>query len=344
MHPSDWYVMLLNEVDEALTEIGSDMRIVLIQYMETIRPPQEVKLKNPKRFVLTSAIGQFYEEGYPTKEFTGELPPYERNNFKMVEPELRIKWHNEWKKWCGNIPSFVFEYRFWTDMYCDLGQMRISKETHRDMKQLKKIGLQGCMNDQTHRMYMPTSLPCILMGEMLFDTALDFECVTEEYFISAFGKDGVLCRGYLETLSDLLCPANFRKGGKGAVEEEGLGNIDTREKEWRNNPYVAEKVAKIPEVVREFAPVVEKNIATADNDAHRMSWYYLKYHGEISTLFSYVLFEGASSHMDAARERYYELEEYLSKHEMEFHKAFDVFLFLRTLRAKLDIPAIPYYD
>ena len=75
-----------------------------------------------------------------------------------------------------------------------------------------------------------------------------------------------------------------------------------------------------------------------------MSWYYLKYHGEISTLFSYVLFEGASSHMDAARERYYELEEYLSKHEMEFHKAFDVFLFLRTLRAKLDIPAIPYYD
>ena len=344
MHPSDFYVMLLNEVDEALTAMGSDMRIVLIQYMETIRPPQINKLNNPNRFILTSAIGQFYEEGYPTKEFVGEIPPYERNKFKMVEPELRIKWHNDWKKWCGNILSFVFEYRFWTDMYCDLGHMRIAKETFRDMKLLKKLGLQGCMNDQTHRMYMPTALPCIMMGEMLFNLDSDYESITEEYFKGTFGTDSSLCRNYLELLSDLLCPANFRKGGKGAIDEEGVGNVDTSEREWRNNPYVAEKVAKIPEIVREFAPVIERNISVADNDAQRMSWYYLKYHGEICTLFSHILFEGASNNMDGARERYYELEEYLSAHEMEFHKAFDVFLFLRTIRAKIDIPAIPYYD
>lgn len=344
MHPSDFYVMLLNEVDEALSAMGSDMRIVLIQYMETIRPPQVVKLNNPKRFVLTSAIGQFYEEGYPTTKFEGEIPVYERNKFKMVEPKLRIKWHQDWKMWCGNIPSFVFEYRFWTDMYCDLGHMRISKETYRDMKLLKEIKLQGCMNDQTHRMYMPTSLPLIVMGELLFDTTKDYETVTSEYFSCAFGEDGELCKRYLETLSDLLCPANFRKGGKGAVEEEGLGNVDTSEREWRNNPYVAEKVAKIPDFIQTFLPEIERNIAIADNDARRMSWYYLKYHAQICTMFSKILLAGAESRMDDAKERYYELEEYLSAHEMEFHKAFDVFLFLRTIRAKIDIPAIPYYD
>ena len=344
MHPSDFYVMLLNEIDEALTAIGSDMRIVLIQYMETIRPPQMIKLNNPKRFVLTSGIGQFYEEGYPTTKFTGELPLYERNKFKMVEPELRIKWHQEWKEWCDNISSFVFEYRFWTDMYCDLGHTRISKETYRDMKTLKEIGLQGCMSDQTHRMTMPTALPQIAMGETLFDTTVDYEEITNTYFEGAFGKDGVKCRAYLETLSDLLCPANFRKGGKGAVEDEGLGNVDSSGKEWRNNPYVAEKVAKIPKLIQEFLPTIEYNISMADNDAQLLSWYYLRYHANICCMFSEVLLEGAKNNTVRAQEKYYEMEDYLSAHEMEFHKSFDVFLFLRTVRSKIGIPAIPYYD
>ncbi len=344
MHPSDFYIMLLNEVDEALQEIGCDMRIVLSQYMETIRPPQMLKLNNPSRFLITSGIGQFYENGYPTAEFQGELPPYKRNQFKMVEPELRIKWCKEWKEWCGGIPCFIFEYRFWTDMYCDMGNMRISRETYRDMKTLKELQLQGCMSDQTHRMYMPTALPIIMMGETMFDTHLDYEEVVEKYFEGAFGKDGKECRIYLETLSDLLCPANFRKGGKGAVEEEGLGDAASKERSWRNNEYVAEKVAKIPEVIEMFGSMINKNISSADNEAQRQSWVYLKYHAKICRLFSYVLLAGAENRIEDAQARYYEMEEYLSEHEMEFHNAFDVFLFLRTVRSNIDLPAIPYYD
>jgi len=344
MHPSDYYVMLLNEVDEALEKIGSDVRIVLIQYVETTRPPQQIKLKNPERFVLTSAIGQFYEDGYPTGEFQGEEPPYVRNDFHIVEPELRLKWHRDWKNWCNNIPSFIYEYRFWIDMYCDLGNMRISKETYRDMKSLQKLSLQGCMSDQTHRMYMPTALPLIAMGETLFDTNVDYDKMVREYFEGAFGKDGNLCREYLEKLTDLLCPANFRKGGKGATDEEGLGSVDTSQLGWRNNPYVAQKVAQISGVVEEFMATIYKNIAIADNAAQLQSWNYLKYHGVICTMFSRVLLAGAKNQIEEAQARYYELEEYLSEHEMEFHNAFDVFLFLRTVRAKIDLPSIPYFD
>lgn len=344
MHPSDYYVLLLNEVDEALEKIGSDVRIVLIQYVETTRPPQQIKLKNPERFVLTSAIGQFYEDGYPTGEFQGEEPPYVRNNFHIVEPELRLKWHRDWKNWCNNIPSFIYEYRFWIDMYCDLGNMRISKETYRDMKSLQKLSLQGCMSDQTHRMYMPTALPLITMGETLFDTNLDYDKMVREYFEGAFGDDGNLCREYLEKLTDLLCPANFRKGGKGTTDEEGLGSVDTSQLGWRNNPYVAQKVTQIPDLIDKFMPVILKNIALADNDAQMKSWNYLKYHGVICTMFSRALLAGAKNQIEEAQARYYELEEYLSEHEMEFHHAFDVFLFLRTVRAKIDLPSIPYFD
>ena len=37
MTPSDWYVLLLNEIDEKLTAIGSDARIVFIAYVDTVR-------------------------------------------------------------------------------------------------------------------------------------------------------------------------------------------------------------------------------------------------------------------------------------------------------------------
>ena len=90
--------------------------------------------------------------------------------------------------------------------------------------------------------------------------------------------------------------------------------------------------------------MINKNISVADNEAQRQSWVYLKYHAKICTLLSYVLLAGAENRSVDAQARYYEMEEYLSEHEMEFHNAFDVFLFLRTVRSKIDLPAIPYYD
>ena len=48
--------------------------------------------------------------------------------------------------------------------------------------------------------------------------------------------------------------------------------------------------------------------------------------------------------IELAKEKYFELENYLSEHELEIHWAFDVFLFLRYLRGKLQIKPIPYFD
>ena len=48
--------------------------------------------------------------------------------------------------------------------------------------------------------------------------------------------------------------------------------------------------------------------------------------------------------MEEARKLYFELEGWLSQHEMEFHRGFDVFLFLRSIRFKLDLGNFNYYD
>lgn len=344
MHPSDYYVMLLNELDAELERIGSKTRIVFIMYVETERPPQKMRLNNPDRFILLSAIGLHYEKGYEVGEYIGEDPVYERNKYHPAPASLRLKWHREWKEICNDIPSIIFEYRYYTDMYCDLGNMQIARETHRDMKTLKKIGFQGCMSDQTPRMFMPTSLPLIMMGETLFDSSIEFDKKADEYFVGAFGEEGGKCREYLEQLSALLCPSNFRVGGENGVEEAGLGNIEVQKESWINNKDVAEKAAQIPELIQNFIPVIQRNISSATDPAQILSWRYMEYHGRICILFSELLLAGAKNCMEEAKEKCCEIQDYLSEHEMEFHNAFDAFLYIRALRMKLSMEAIPYYD
>ena len=342
--PSDHYVRLLNEIDEALTGEGLDTRIVMIMYVETVRPPKKLTLNNPGRFLMTVAIGNHYENGYKREKNDEEIPPYTLNNFKPFSAPLQLKCHDDWKKRCAGLRSSVFEYRFYIDHYADLGYMQIARETYRDMRSLDSVGFDGIMTDKTHRSYMPTALPLIIMGHTMFDHGLDFEKSVNEYFEGAFGKDGSKCREYLERLSYLLSVSNFRISEKLDIDGAGIGKAVSDNATWIDNPDVKMRAIEIPGVVDEFLPVIEDNIAYAEDNARLYSWIYLSYHAEIVKLFSKVLYAGASGDMDKAREEYKALEEYIGKNELSFHRVFDGFLYLRYLRQKLEIPPFPYYD
>jgi hypothetical protein len=343
MMPSDHYVQLLNEIDAALEGIESKTRLVFILYNDTVRPPEKLRLKHPERFVILAAIGYHYEKGYQNVEFTGEIPVYVRNKYTPPSNPLRLKWHRDWKALCGNIPSIIYEYRYYTDMYCDPGYMRVARETHRDMKRLKSVAFQGCMSDQTHRMYMPTALPLVMMGETLFDASADFDAVADRYFSGAFGADGAKARAYLDTLSDLFCPANLRSTKKTNVEDEGLETLDDEPVSWIGNPAVAEKAAGIPAVIDAFLPVIERNMLNEDA-CRRMSWTYLRYHAKLCRMLAGVVVAGAENRMDDARAQFDALEKWLSRVEPDIHNAFDLFLFERFWRPKLELPSYPYYD
>jgi len=343
MTPSDHYVMLLNEIEEAFEKIGTKMRLVFILYNDTVRPPEKLKLKHPERFVLLAAIGLHYETGYENIPYTGEIPPYVRNNMPTPPNPLRMLWHRQWKELCGGIDSIIFEYRFYIDQYCDPGQMRVTRETYRDMRALNSVAFQGCMSDQTHRMYLPTSLPLTMMGETLFDTDLDYEAFCDDYFMTAYGDDGLKVREYLETLSDLFCPGNVRNGGANGVEEEGLDTKMRMPRTWTDNPEVAEKTAKIPAVLEAFRPIIEKNMSDEDH-CRRQSWVYLLYHLRICEYQWQIIHAGASGDPDTAKRVLDLLERYLSKIEPAVHNAFDLFLFVRFMRSKLRIGSVPYYD
>ncbi len=338
MQPSDWYVLLLNEIDAALEAIGSKTRFVFILYNDTVRPPEKLKLNHPERFVILAAIGQHYETGYVNEEYTGEIPAYVRNQNVTPPNALRLHWHREWKELCNGIPSIIFEYRFYTDQYCDPGYMRVARETYRDMKGLADVAFQGCMNDQTHRMYLPTSLPLLLMGETLFDKSLDFEAYANDYFAAAFGEDGAKVRDYLEALSELFCPANLRGSAKNMVEDTGINSRENKAP-IHGNAWVAEQLAKIPALLDEFAPVITRNMAEP-NATRRRSWVYLYYHAEICKYLARIYGLAARDQMEKAREVLDEMEIYLSHVEMDIHEGFDLFLFDRFVRGILRVKSV----
>lgn len=343
MHPSDWYVVLLNDIDAALTKIGSNTRIVFIQYVETVRPPEKMRLNNPKRFTLLTAIGINHTEGYVKEKYDGEIPTYTRNNYKGFPSRLSLQWTDEWKAMHGNIPSIVFEYRYYIDHTNDPGYMAVSKETHRDMKRLKTMDFDGNMSDQSPRLFFPTSLPMLIEAATLFDLSVDFESFANDYFNTAFGKDGPKCREYLEKITELFSPHLLRRGGWVPVEDAGTVSIDNMVDHWQGNPEFIQKLSQVQDTVDGFLPVIKKN-TELNNECQALSWKYLVYHADMIKSLAQVFITASSGDIEKAQQMFDSLMDDISKIELDIHRVFDFFLFFRNFRAKLKMPSIPYFD
>ncbi len=345
--PSDWYVILLNEIDEALTAIGNTAKLVFILYTDTLRPPVTERLKHPERFILLSARAINYNKGYEKVEYDGEIPPYVRNQFPSpLAPALTDLWREQWKEAFGvRIPVCVYEYRFYTFHYNDLGHMKLAKDMHRDVLRMKMMGFDGDMSDQTPRAFFPTALPMSVLGETLFDEELDYDAFAQDHLYHTYGEDYLAACKYLEKITEIIDPVTMNVDYKVAgIEEAGIGSeSDGKGKPWQNNPTYAAELEKIPSVLEEIRPYIEKN-EFVGHETHRKSWMYLRHHTFIVENVARIYHEGALGNIEKARELYLAFMDELSAREMEIHEAFDLFLFDRYHRNKLGIPRLPYFN
>ena len=333
---SDWYVLLLNEIDEALTKEGINARFVFIMYVYTHRPPRKLKLNNPDRFLLLYACGINYGEGYKLEKFDGEEPAYNPELSVVPTQALGAKWRQDWKTINGIKSSLLFEYRFYTDHFCDPGYMQISREVHRDMPVLSKLEYSGNMSCQTMKCYLPTGLPMCIMAETLFDTGVDFDSYSREYFEAAFGEDGEKCREYLEKLTELFMPDLIRNCKTKLTLADGFTDEEMYKKRLYNNPFAAESFEKIPDTVKAFMPIIEKNRKN-DDICRAKSWDYLKYHAYIVTELSKAYYQAAVGDKDAATDIYLKLVDWISLREIEIAPVFDLHLFNLSIAGKLGI-------
>ncbi len=310
--PSDFYVMMLNDLDKKLSNAGLRTRIVFLIYVDLLWPPVEQKLENSDRFVLMFApIVRTYSETFEVGDALPELPPFERNNLEFPKSvDANVAFLKAWQE-IFDGDSFDFDYHLMWDHSNDPGHMQIARTIANDMKGLARIGLNGYVSCQIQRIFLPTGLAMTAMGRMLWDAEAEFDDVADDYFCSAFGADGQACRDYLERLSELFDPVYIR-GEKDWVDEVQAGQL-----------------ANVPHVIQGFVPAIDANL-DADDPCRRASWRYLKHHAELALGLARAFHAKAQGRDEEAREQWERTKQLAWDMEPDLHPVLDTWLFAMT--------------
>jgi len=309
--PSDYYVMILNEIDRKLTDAGIDTKIVFLMYLDLLWVFEETEIKNPDRFLMMFApITRSY-----TKCFTEfdenekvERAPYVRNKLQLpARVEENVAYLRSWQEKFGG-DSVDFDYHLMWDHVYDPGYYKCAEILHKDACGLDKIGLNGLISCQLQRVSLPTGLPMEMMASGLWNKNGDFETEVKRYFADAFGDDGERAREYLSVLSELFMP-QFMRGEMGTKSEEAV-----------------QSYRKIDGYVKSFLPVIEENIAKTCGNMRR-SWEYLLAHSKLLAPYADMLISAASGEVDEMLERVNVLFDCARRMEWDVHNVFESYEF-----------------
>ncbi len=312
--PSDFYIDLMNDIDEELTARQLKTRIVFICYVDTTWAPEVTTLNNPERFsFLVAAITRDYTQSVsPTLDEEGvTLPPYTRNNLTLPKTVNEYLLHaKRWMERCP-VPALVYEYHFWLPQFRELGTLKASRMIYDDIRGYYANGYQGLIEDGSQRSFFPSGFAFYVYAETLFDTSVDFEALKEDYFSHAYGEDWREVVNFYERVGELI-PHGYLNGK--------MSTDPARGKFY--NPAVAEAAKKLPATVEEFLPFVEahKNCSKrAATVSYKLLRYYLKYLAKISEL----LVLKAEGHHTASQKAWEEFSAWCGAWEIEVERWFD---------------------
>ena len=303
--PADWYVCILNELDEKLTAAGLNTRVVFLIYVDLLWEPVTERIRNQDRFILMFApITRTYAENYTdAMTFDRELPPYVRNHLQMPDSlDQNLEHLRRWQKdFHGD--SFCFDYHLMWAHMSDPGYEKCARNLFNDMRDLKDIGLNGMNSCQIQRCFFPTAMPFNMMAAALWNRDRDFDEAADAYYAAAFGEDGARVRSYMQTISDLFriydAPARTLAVNPACKDYDALSRL-----------------------VAEFAPVIEKNIAAGG--ACREEWELLKIHGEYVLALMETFRMQDQGKTDEAQKAQEALLDLICRREVKAQKVLDV--------------------
>ena len=208
--PSDWYVMLLNDIDEELTRRNLPTRIVFCAYSDTAYEPTCEYIKNPERFsMLLGAISRSYTysvERDPKLDYP--LKPYVLNKSARLDTmEEYIVRANLWRNFAP-CNSFAYEYHFWKHQFYAPGVLCFAKRICEDVVSYRENGFGGVIEDGSQRSFFPNGLSFFCYAQKLFDTSLTYEELLEDYFRTAYGEGWKVAYDYLQTV-DTMMPQTY---------------------------------------------------------------------------------------------------------------------------------------
>ena len=262
MLPSDWYLVMLNELDAALTAQNIDTKIVFLIYVDLMWAPQKQQFNNPDRFVLMFApITRNYGQNYGDHlVFTEELPAYQRNKLNFASSlALNLAQLRQWQS-CFARDSFIYDYHLMYAHFNDPGYEACARNIFEDMRSLSDIGLSGMVSCQLQRSFFPTALPMKMMAAALWNKDCDYEKTADAYYLAAFGHDGLLVRQYMQTLSQQFAIYEGPSHGQGAKIDGVL----------------CHDYQRVRQCIEDFKPIIDRHCG--DHDPQHSDWQILQIH------------------------------------------------------------------
>ena len=313
MLPADWYLTILNGIDEELTRRNLRTRLTFSAYLDTYFAPEQVRINNPKRFMMSYApIGRNYTTSIDENSVLPPIQPYVRNKWdrsKMTTEgtfAMLRKWQEIWKG-----PIFDFEYHFWRHQFLDPGVMTFARQVHRDVRSLRFMGLSGCIEDGSQRSAFPNGFGVYVYAATLMDRDVDFDAVVEDYFSHAYGKDWQKVVALLERISQAF-DFHYMEGAK---------SKDPTISEYYNPEHV-DSLKKVFELVAAERSMVNKHL----NMPYRpqtVSWRLLMRHAEYCERLAQMMIEKAQGNNYKAVELAREFAQKFGKYEVEIERYYD---------------------
>lgn len=305
--PSDFYVDMLNELDEALTEKGIDVKIVFLVYLELFWTPERARIKNPDRFQLLFApIRRPYERPL-SAQTEGKTFPFARNKWKNPASSFcALHYLNEWKE-LFHGECILFDYHLMWDMYNDITGVETGKLLGRDMAELEQNGMCGMISCQGTRVGIVGAIPMYLMSKALWYGKTDPESEISEYYKAAYGDDAEACRAVLDTVRAALDPNILR--GVSAVGEAHL-----------------DRCAEAKAAIRTLDGILLKHLRD-ESFSRRVSYIYLGEQLRLGELLVDFLSEAIKKNDDAAKACWRKVLTAIAEIEALYPNALDAFEF-----------------
>ncbi len=318
--PSDWYVVLLNDIDAELTRRKLSTHLVFIAYTDTFWAPKYEKLNNIERFTMLYApIFRKYTETYAEAHDASAVTEFELNKCEYpTGMGACLAYLDEWKKvWHGDC--LCYEYHFWRHQYHDPSGLYLARLIYDDISALRSSGLDGMIEDGSQRSFFPNGFAYYVYGEMLYDTDHTFEELLEDYFSHAYGENWREVYAYLEKIRERL---DFAYMSGYCSEDERRGHFYA--------PKLADGMREVAKIVEDFAPIIKANLKRTHRSEH-VSWAMLEYFGRYVTGLSAALAYKADGRDDEATKAFNALRDDFGAAEIYIERYYDHYLAMRSL-------------
>ncbi len=304
--PADFYISMLNQVDQRLAELELATRIVFLVYVDLLWAPENEKLNNPDRFVLMFApITRSYSKPFaPEQTAKAKLPPFERNKLSFPSsPAANIAFLEKWQSLYA-CDSFDFDYHMMWSHYRDPGHEQLLNVLFQDIRNLSGIGLNGLISCQVQRAFFPTPLLMQVMAQALWHKEADLESLANAVYTDTFGQHGLAVRVFMGQLSSLFDPVWLR------LEKPLV------------NPGHVSQLAKIMPLLSSFAPLAESQTDLPDQ-CQRQSWLLLQLFLEYARRLADYCLALAAGDADQAQVRFGHLKQWMFENEPQLLYTFD---------------------